>query len=91
MRPTCSYWPLAYFETNTSTPWAYAHVAKSIVSHVIGRPVFDAPPCSTLAQHFDLVKLLASRDRRNYARGVWYAKYLRLAMSHPASRPMPIP
>src|ERR1700687_1408277 len=43
-------------ETNTSTPWAYAHVAKSIVSHVTGRPVFDAPPCSTLAQHFDLVK-----------------------------------
>lgn len=78
-------------ETNTSTPWAYAHVAKSIVSHVTGRPVFDAPPCSTLPQHFDLVKLLASRDRRNYARGRWYAKYLRLAMRHPASKPMPIP
>ncbi len=28
-------------ETTTSTPWAYAHVAKSIVSHIRGNAVFD--------------------------------------------------
>ena len=43
-------------ETNTSTPWAYAHVAKSIMSHIAGRPVFVNPPRRVLTNHFDLLK-----------------------------------
>jgi Pyridine nucleotide-disulphide oxidoreductase len=78
-------------ETNTSTPWAYAHVAKSIMSHINGRQIFDKPPRETLTNHFDLVKLLARRDRRNYQFGLWYAKYLYLAMRHPWTQPMPMP
>jgi hypothetical protein len=78
-------------ETNTSTPWAYAHVAKSIMSHIAGRPVFESPPRQTMTNHFDLVKLLAPRDRANYPFGLWYLQYLRLAMCHPRVQPMPIP
>lgn len=78
-------------ETNTSTPWAYAHVAKSIMSHIGGRPVFVNPPCDATANHFDLVKMLAPQDRRNYLFGIWYLKYLWLATCHPWKRPMPIP
>ena len=78
-------------ETTTSTPWAYAHAAKSIMSHIAGRPVFVSPPRKALTNHFDLVKLLARRDRRNYPFGLWYVKYLWLAMCHPRARPMPIP
>ena len=78
-------------ETNTSTPWAYAHVAKSIMSHIAGRPVFENPPRQTMTNHFDLVKLLALRDRGNYPFGLWYAKYLCLAICHPRAQPMPIP
>jgi len=77
-------------ETNTSTTWAYAHVAKSIMSHIAGQPVFVNPPRQTLTNHCDLVKLLARHDRRNYPTVFWYLKYLLLAMRHP-SRPMPIP
>lgn len=78
-------------DTNTSTPWAYAHVAKSIMSHIGGRPVFVKPPCEALTNHFDLVKLLAPQDHQNYAFGIWYLRYLWLAMCHPWKRPMPIP
>jgi cation diffusion facilitator CzcD-associated flavoprotein CzcO len=78
-------------ETNTSTPWAYAHVAKSIMSHIAGRPVFESPPRQTMTNHFDLVKLLAPRDRGNYPLGLWYIKYLCLATCHPKAQPMPIP
>ncbi len=78
-------------ETNTSTPWAYAHVAKSIMSHIAGHPVFESQPCTTVTNHFDLVKLLAQRDRRNYPLGLWRIKYFRLAMCHSNSQPMPIP
>jgi hypothetical protein len=78
-------------EANTATPWAYAHVAKSIMSHIAGRPVFASPPRRALTNHFDLVKLLARTDRTNYAFALWYLKYLWLALRHPTSQPMPIP
>lgn len=78
-------------ETITSTPWAYAHVAKSIMSHVAGRPVFVSPPRRALTNFFDLVKMLAREDRGNYPLGIWYLKYLWLAMWHPRKRPLPIP
>ena len=78
-------------ETNTSAPWAYAHAAKSIMSHIAGRPVFVDPPCQELKNHIDLVKMLAKRDRRSYPWGLWYLKYLWLALFHPREKPMPIP
>jgi len=78
-------------ETNTSTPWAYAHVAKSIMSHIAGRPVFVGEPRDTLVNHFDIVRMIAPRDRRNYPFGLWYLKYLWLALFHPKAKPMPIP
>jgi hypothetical protein len=78
-------------ETNTSTPWAYAHAAKSIMSHIAGSPVFVEPPRQALTNHLDLVKMLARRDRRNYPFGLWYLKYLWLALFRPKAQPMPIP
>lgn len=78
-------------ETNTSTPWAYAHAAKSIMSHITGAHVFVEPPSGTLINHCDIVKMLARHDRRNYPFGLWYLKYLWLALFHPKGKPMPIP
>ncbi|RKF30568.1 NAD(P)/FAD-dependent oxidoreductase [Paraburkholderia fungorum] len=78
-------------ETNTSTPWAYAHVARSIMAHIAGTSVFVDPPVQALTNHFDLVKMLALHDRRNYPLGLWYLTYLWLAMFHPKAQAMPIP
>jgi cation diffusion facilitator CzcD-associated flavoprotein CzcO len=78
-------------ETITSTPWAYAHAARSIMSHIRGKPVFDSVPVQTNANYFDLVRFLAKRDRVNYPYGWWYLKYLNLAFRQPGDRPMPIP
>jgi cation diffusion facilitator CzcD-associated flavoprotein CzcO len=78
-------------ETSTSTPWAYAHVAKSIMSHIVGRPVFTDPPRRDLTNHFEIVKMLAPCDRATYPVGLWYGKHLWLAMFHPSKQPMPIP
>ncbi|MGB5478062.1 MAG: NAD(P)-binding domain-containing protein [Thermoanaerobaculia bacterium] len=78
-------------ETITSTPWAYAHAAKSIMSHIRGKPVFDSAPAQTNANYFDLVRFLAKRDRANYSHAWWYLKYLNLAFRQPGDRPMPIP
>ncbi|MGD2139884.1 MAG: NAD(P)-binding domain-containing protein [Burkholderiales bacterium] len=78
-------------ETNTATPWAYAHVARSIMSHIGDTPIFVDLPKPVMTNHYDLVKMLARRDRRNYPRGRWFAKYLRLAMFHPKRQPLPLP
>jgi Pyridine nucleotide-disulphide oxidoreductase len=78
-------------ESNTSTPWAYAHVAKSIMSHITGNPVFVRAPKYDYTNHFELVKMFAPHDRRNYPFGRWYAKYLGLALRHPRKKALPIP
>jgi hypothetical protein len=49
------------------------------------------PPVQALTNHIDIVKMLAGRDHRNYPFGLWYLKYLWLAMFHPRAQPMPIP
>jgi cation diffusion facilitator CzcD-associated flavoprotein CzcO len=78
-------------ETTTVTPWAYAHAAKSIMSHIAGRAELDAPPYPGMINHCDMVKLLARLDRATYPRGFWYLTYLRRALWYPKSRPLPIP
>lgn len=78
-------------ETNTSTPWAYAHAAKSIVSCIRGRASLDAPPSSGITNNFDIAKAMARVDRASYPPALWYLKYLRLALFYPRSKPMPIP
>ncbi len=78
-------------ETITSTPWAYAHAAKSIMSHIQGKAVFGSVPVLTNPNYFDLVRFFAKRDRANYPRVRWFFKYLNLAFRRPADQPMPIP
>jgi len=78
-------------ETTTATPWAYAHAAKSVVSHIRGNAVFDQTPVPENINHYDLAKFLARRDRANYFPGFWYLKYLYTSLWQPKNRPMPIP
>ena len=78
-------------ETNTSTTWAYAHVAKSIMAHIRGARIFEAAPRHEMRNHIDIVKMLARRDWRNYPPGLWYLRYLRLAFWYPRDRPLPLP
>jgi cation diffusion facilitator CzcD-associated flavoprotein CzcO len=78
-------------ETSGSTPWAYAHAAKSIMSHIRGSAVFGPAPVYTNANYFELARFLAKRDHVNYPAMLWYLKYLNLAFRQPGDRPMPIP
>lgn len=81
----------AILDTNVPTPWAYAHAAKSIMSHIKGRRIFDTRVAKTRAQYFDLVRFLAARDRGNYPWGRWKVRYLRLAFLWDGGKPLPLP
>jgi hypothetical protein len=78
-------------ESSGSTPWAYAHAAKSIMSHILGNTVFDDTPVGENINFFDLAKFLARRDRSNYFPGLWRLQYLASLFWRPRNRPMPIP
>jgi cation diffusion facilitator CzcD-associated flavoprotein CzcO len=80
----------AVLETNVSTPWAYAHASKSIVSHVRGAHVFDDTPVCGHVNGFDLTRFLARRDRATYRRGLWYPKYLYELFCRSPRVPLPI-
>ncbi|HET6331549.1 MAG TPA: NAD(P)-binding domain-containing protein [Holophagaceae bacterium] len=81
----------AILDTNVSAPWAYAHAAKSIMSHIKGREIFGTKVARTRAQYFNLVRFLATRDRQNYPWGKWKLRYLRLAFLWDGDKPMPLP
>jgi len=81
----------AVLETVTSTPWAYAHAARSIMFHIRSGGVFDDTPIEGHINHYDLAKFLARRDKSSFVPGLWYFQYLASSMLHPKNKPLPIP
>jgi cation diffusion facilitator CzcD-associated flavoprotein CzcO len=78
-------------DTNGSTPWAYAHAAKSIMSHIRGGEVFGTRVEKHRPYYFDLLRFLASQDRRTYPRVRWRTPYFRQAFLDPRDQTLPLP
>jgi hypothetical protein len=76
---------------NGSTPWFYAHISKSIMTHIKGRPVFDRTPTDGLLNHFELLPFLAARNRRNFLPGVWQIKSLTQVYLRKEGKTLPLP
>ncbi len=78
-------------ESTSTSPWAYAHACRTIMSHICGKAALDAEPVLQKLNYFELAKFLATRDPENYPPDTWFANYRDLAMNHPDAEPMPIP
>jgi cation diffusion facilitator CzcD-associated flavoprotein CzcO len=78
-------------ESTSTSPWAYAHACRTIVSHICGKAVLDTQPVLQKLNYFELAKFLATRDPENYPPDTWFASYRGLAMNHPDGEPMPVP
>lgn len=76
---------------NGSTPWFYAHITKSIMTHIKGRPVFDRTPTDGLLNYFELLPFLAARNRRNFLPGVWQIKSLGQVFLRKEGKTLPLP
>ena len=81
----------ALLETTSTSPWAYAHACRTIVSHIRGKAALDSVPVTEKLNYFDLPMFLAARDPENYPSDTWFRAYRDLALNHPVSEPMPIP
>jgi len=78
-------------ETSGATPFAYAHLCKSIMAELQGFEVFDQPTTKHHVNYLDLVKFLARRDAKNYG-FFWYIRYLTMFFRFGnSSRPLPLP
>jgi hypothetical protein len=84
------YFLAGVLDSTGTTPWAYALMARTIMSHIAGHATLEAVPLARKINHFELATYLAARDPVNFPAGQWVEDYLRLA-TMPADQPLPIP
>lgn len=78
-------------EGTGATPSLYAHLARSIVSHVRGTAQLSREPVLWHLNYFGVPNFLATFDPANYPADRWRSAYLALVTEHPDDRPLPIP
>jgi len=85
------YFMAAGLESTGVAPWSYALLARTLISHIRGEATLDPVPLAGKLNYFRLPAFLAARDPVNFPPGQWEPAYRRLAIDHPAERPLPIP
>jgi cation diffusion facilitator CzcD-associated flavoprotein CzcO len=65
-------------DTNSSAGFYMATIAKSLVAHIQGKIQLSKTPITENVNHWDLIKLLAQHDTKNYPPW-WRLKYKTLA------------
>jgi cation diffusion facilitator CzcD-associated flavoprotein CzcO len=78
-------------EGTGATPWHYAHLARSIVSHLRGVAALSREPVLRHLNYFGFPIFLARLDPANYPADGWRKEYLSLATEFPDDRPLPVP
>ena len=78
-------------EGTGSAAWAYAHAARSIMSHIHGKAKLENVALESKINYYDMIKFLATQDPSNFPESSWFAEYRELALKHPDDRPLPIP
>ncbi len=73
------------------TPWAYAHAARTIVSHIQGKAQLGLEPTHGKINHFDAIQFLATLDPASFPPETWASYYKSLTTQHPEDQPLPIP
>lgn len=78
-------------EGTGAAPWLYAHLARSIVSHIGGTATLSHEPVLRHLNYFGVPSFLAGLDPANYPSDTWRKEYLSLATEFPDDRPLPVP
>lgn len=77
------YFPGVGLDGIGAAPWAYALMARTIMSHIRGTAKLDMEPVPHRLNHFDLVTHLAPRDPGSFAPGAWREQFRRIALETP--------
>ena len=74
-----------------SLPWAYAHAARAIMTHIKGDCLFDSKPVARHLNHFDLIRFLAEHNPALYSAEGWPDRFVQLACRLPDNASLPLP
>jgi thioredoxin reductase len=78
-------------ESTSSTPWHYAHLARTIVSQICGMAHFGREPVTKHLNYYGVPTFLAQYDPINYPADSWHDRYMAYFNDYPMDRPLPIP
>lgn len=78
-------------ESTSATPWHYAHLARTLVSDMLGSAQLGREPVLEHLNYIGTPMYLARFDPTHYPAGTWRDEYRALLSDHPNDRPMPIP
>ena len=84
------YFPSVGLDGIGALSWAYALMARSIVSHIRGTAQLDMEPHPRL-NHLEIARHVAERDPGSHGDGVVWDFYRELALSTPDDEPYPMP
>ncbi|MFC5497654.1 flavin-containing monooxygenase [Caenimonas terrae] len=85
------YFPGVGLDGIGAAPWAYALMARTIMSHIKGTARLDMEVVPHRLNHFDLVNYLGPRDPASFVPGEWQEQFRKLAMETPDAEPYPMP
>ena len=71
--------------------WAYALMARTIMSHIRGMARLDTELLPHRLNHFDLVTYLAPRDPGSFAPGEWEEQFRKIALETADEVAYPMP
>jgi cation diffusion facilitator CzcD-associated flavoprotein CzcO len=74
-----------------AAPWAYALLARTVMSHIRGTARLDLASVGHKVNHFDIVAHLAPRDPASFPPERWQAHYREIALGTPDDQPYPVP
>ena len=74
------YFPGVGLDRIGAAPWAYAPMARTIMSHINGTARLEMEPLPHRLNHFDLVNYLAPRDPGSFVPGEWEEQFRKIAM-----------
>ncbi len=85
------YFPGVGLDGIGAAPWAYALMARTIMSHIKGTARLDMEQVPHRLNHFDLVTYLAPRDPGSFVPGQWEEQFRKIALETPDDQPYPMP
>ena len=85
------YFPGVGLDGIGAAPWAYALMARTVMSHIKGTARLDMDVVQHRLNHFDLVNYLGPRDPASFVPGQWREQFRQIAMETPDEEPYPMP
>jgi hypothetical protein len=85
------YFPGVGLDGIGATAFAFSLMARTVMSHLLGKAALTMEPVTHKVNHLDLVAYLAEREPENFPPGEWRQRFRTIALETPDDQPYPMP